>query len=90
MFDKGISSRRPGKIGPAHGPNVERMSKAGLDRGTRCSFAAFILLAGIVQIFLARSISAQVAFKASLVLAAVRIVNSNALAATDELAPRRA
>src|SRR5262245_54444075 len=50
--------------------------------GMRCSLAAFILAAGITHTLPVRSISDQTALIISLVLAAVRMVSSSALALT--------
>ena len=55
-----------------------RISRHQGDRGTRCLTPAFIRLPGIVHVCESNSISSHVARKISPVLAAQRIMNSNA------------
>jgi hypothetical protein len=57
------------------------IAKADLLNGTWCSFFVFILSAGIIQTLLSKSISLHLAPRASLVLEAVKIVNSRQEAA---------
>ena len=82
-----IDKPRPGRL-PAKTKSPSRTfacafssASAAGDSGTRCSRAALILDAGMVQVAVLRSISDHVAPVASLVLAAVRIVNSRQRAA---------
>ncbi len=62
--------------------SVVRTANASVESGTRCSRLLFMRDAGTVQTFAFRSISSQRAPMISPVRAAVRIVNSRALAAT--------
>ena len=84
---------RPGNT---YGPRSERaFARSRIlmhrgERGARCSVPAFIRLAGIVHVFLSRSISAQVAFSVSDVRDAHKMVNSKAsLTSSPASASRR-
>jgi len=65
----------------ARGFTCDRRVRTGSDKGMRCSFPAFILMAGMVQTFFSKSNSDQRAPLTSPERAAVRIHNDRALAA---------
>ena len=81
MFESGFVALRAGNT---YSPPAERavarsrISRHRGDRGTRCLTPAFIRLPGIVHVCESNSISSHVARKISPVLAAQRIMNSNA------------
>ena len=78
MFDRGAFGRLPGKMKSFCRVSlmVCNTESALGDVGIRCAFSDFILSAGTVQIFPAKSISLHLASVTSLVRAAVRIKNS--------------
>jgi hypothetical protein len=85
MLLSGLPRRWPGKT---YSPvlaaaSASKMAVARFDNATRCSRPLFMRTAGTVQSFRAKFISVHFAPSVSDVLAAVRIVNSSASAATD-------
>src|SRR3569833_2619356 len=72
ISESGLSAYRPGKTeAPFNARASCTISTARRERGTRCSFLAFILSAGTVHPLLSRSTSAGLAPNTSPVLAAV-------------------
>lgn len=73
-------------VSALNGSSSFRIASARSDSGTRCSLPAFMRWGGTVQIFAAKSISAQHAPRDSPERAAVRMVNSRARAPMASIA----